>query len=68
MFPPVRRPPADTTGASRRELNFYHAPNCSKARAISVPPGRKAHIAQFVTLEDLRHAVSATSTCGWMLH
>ena len=46
MFPPVRRPPADTTGASRRELNFDHAPNCSKARAISVPPGRKAHIAE----------------------
>jgi hypothetical protein len=50
----TRRPPADPTGASRRELNLHHSPHpnrgpCPKARAMSVLHGRKAHIAQFVT-------------------
>jgi len=49
-----RRPTADSTGASRRELNLHHAANadrraCPKARAMSVLHDRNTHVAHVVT-------------------
>ena len=50
----TRRPTADPTGASRRELNLHHAANadrraCPQARAMSVLHDRNTHIAHVVT-------------------
>src|SRR4051794_40259550 len=50
----TRRPPANPTGASRREFNRHHAANpncrpCPKARAMSVLHDRHTHTAHVVT-------------------
>src|SRR4051812_30187408 len=61
----TRRPPADPTGASRRELNLHHAPNpkrgpCPKARAMSVLRGPPSRLAQLFSI-----APSLRAPLGW---